>query len=403
MKIAYVTIQFPVPSEAFAAVEMRALRRQGAELSVLSYRSPPANAREMLQDRGLADMPVDHGSLRGTLLGLSLVFLRPANTAYLLALICRHCWHRPAQLLKALLLVPRSLVLFERVKQLRPDVVHLYWGHYPSLLGLLIRRRLPETLVSQFLGAYDLEEAFALSGLLTRRADYLVTLSRANVAPIVALGADPDDVRISYHGVDIPDPLPRPRKTRGLMVIAERLVPQKCTEDAIRVFAEVRRDMPEARLLVLGDGPAAPRLHQFTHDLGLDQSVTFAGHVAHSEVLDRLAEAEVALTMSQSPSERLPNVMKEAMLRRCLCLSSRTAGIEELIDDGETGLIVDLGDVESAARRLLAVLRDSSTLARICATAQARIAADFNVDRLMGERLQQWSALRETRRAGARD
>jgi glycosyltransferase involved in cell wall biosynthesis len=398
MKIVYVTIQFPVPSEAFAAVEMRALRRQGADLSVFSYRSSPPKAREMLEDRGLADLPVDHGSAAGTLYGLLLILLRPANTAFLLSLIFRHCWRRPAQVLKALLLLPRTLVLFERVKKLRPDVVHLYWGHYPSLLGLLVRRRLPETLVSQFLGAYDLEEAFPLSGLLTRQGDFLVTLSKANVPPITALGADPQDVRISYHGVDIPTPLPEPQKTRGLMVVAERLVPQKCTEDVIRVFALVRREVPEAQLLVMGDGPAAPRLRQVAAELDLGQSVRFTGHVAHSEVLAQVNRAEVALTMSQSPSERLPNFMKEAMLRRCLCLSSRTAGIEELIDDGETGLIVDLGDVETAAQRLLALLRDSRATAGICARAQARIAADFNVDRLMAERLEQWSMLRQETR-----
>ena len=55
MKVAYVTIQFPVPSEAFAAVEMRALRRQGADLRVLTYRAEPDNAAAMLADRGLAD------------------------------------------------------------------------------------------------------------------------------------------------------------------------------------------------------------------------------------------------------------------------------------------------------------------------------------------------------------
>ena len=397
MKIAYVAIQFPVASEAFAAVEMRALRRQGAELSVLSYRSAPPDAEEMLADRGLADMPVDHGSAAATLKGLLLTILRPADTAFLFATIFRHCWRRPKQLVKALLLVPRSLVLLRRIMALRPDVVHLYWGHYPSLLGLLVRRHLPGTLVSQFLGAYDLEEAFPLSGLLARQADFLVTLAQANVQAVAALGADPASVRVSFHGVDVPEPLPRPVKTRGLMVVAERLVPQKRTADVLRVFAEVRRDLPEARLLVLGGGPEAARLEQAAAELGLKDSVRFAGHVPHSEVLDVLTRAEVALTMSQSPSERLPNFMKEAMLRRCICLSTRTLGIEELIDDGEDGLIVELGDVEAGAKRLGALLRDAAAAERMAAGAQSRIADDFNVDLLMAERLKQWAALREAR------
>jgi glycosyltransferase involved in cell wall biosynthesis len=300
-----------------------------------------------------------------------------------------------------LALVPRSLDLLQQVEALRPDVVHLYWGHFPSLLGLLVRRRLPGVLMSQFLGAYDLEEAFPLSGVMARQVDYLVTLSRAHVAAIAALGADPEDVRISFHGVDIPDPLPAPEKTRGLMVIAERLVPQKCTEDAIRVFAAVRRDLPEAQLFVCGSGPEMPRLRRLATELNLGASVRFAGHVPHSEILALLSRAEVALTMSLSPSERLPNVMKEAMLRRCLCLSSRTAGIEELIDDGETGLVVDLGDVDTAANRLKTLLANPEAVDCIGRHAQARIATDFDVDRLMAERLQIWPARRRGHRPGA--
>jgi glycosyltransferase involved in cell wall biosynthesis len=398
VKVVYVTMQFPVPSEAFAAVEIRALRRQGADLHVLCYRPAPAKAAEMLRDRDLADLPLDHGSAAGTLRGLAAMLRRPGDTAFLLGYLFRHGLRRPKQLLKALALVPRSFDLLRRIEVLRPHVVHLYWGHFPSLLGLLVRRRLPEVLVSQFLGAYDLEEAFPLSGVLARDADYLVTLSRANVPAIAALGAPAEKVQVSFHGVDIPRPLPSGTKTPGLMVVAERLVPQKCTADAIRVFAAVHRDLPEARLVVCGMGPEAAHLKQLADDLGLGEAVRFAGHVAHSELLALFDRAEVTLTMSRSPSERLPNVMKEAMLRRCLCLSSRTAGIEELIDDGDSGLIVDLSDVAGAARRLGAILGDAGQVAAFGRRAQEKIVAEFDVDRLMAERLSIWSALRDGRK-----
>ena len=104
--------------------------------------------------------------------------------------------------------------------------------------------------------------------------------------------------------------------------------------------------------------------------------------------------------MSRSPSERLPNVLKEAMLRRCLCLSTRTAGIEELIEDGVSGILVDYGDIETAAARLKGALADPQANARITTASQGKIARDFDVDRLMAERLRQWSALRKTSRAG---
>lgn len=401
MKIAYVTMQFPVASETFAAVELRALRRRGAEVTVLAYRAAPPGAAALLAERGLTDLSIEQGGAGAILKGLLLVLLRPGDSLFLISAILRHCWRRPQHLVKALALVPRSLTLLQRIEALKPQVVHLFWGHYPSLLGLLVKRRRPEALLSLFLGAYDLERRFPLSALLAGQADVLLTHARANLPALAAIGVDPADVTVAYRGLEIPTPPPAPQKTRALMVLAERLVPQKSTDAALRLFAAVARQVPEARLRVLGKGPESGRLQALSRELGIADKVTFAGHVPHQEVFHHLAEAEVALTLSQSPSERLPNAIKEAMLHRCLCLAARSTGIEELISDGETGLLVDAGDLDGAARRLTGLLGDAAAMARIGAQAQARILADFDADRLMAERLERWSALLQERQPGA--
>lgn len=399
MKIAYVTMQFPVASETFAAVEIRALRRLGAEVSVLDYRGAVADAEEMLAERGLDNLQIDHGGSAANLRGFLQMVRRPTDSLWLIASILRHCWRKPPQLLKALVLVPRSSDLLRQLSTLRPDVVHLFWGHYPSLIGLLAKRRLPGVIVSHFLGAYDLRHRFPLSSMLAHQADLLLTHAKANLPELARLGVPSERVQVSYRGVEIPANLPSPAKSGGLMVVAERLVPLKRTDDVLRLFAEVTKELPNARLRVLGDGPEAAALADLAARLGIGSKVAFMGHVAHEEVFRHLAEAEVALT--QSSTERLPNTLKEAMLRRCVCLTTRTTGIEELIADGETGIVVDPGDIAAAARRLLEVLRDPAAAARMGARAQAKIVVDFDVDRLMAERLRQWSALRQVGAAGA--
>lgn len=401
MKIAYVSIQFPVASEAFAAVEVRALRRLGAEVSVLTYRGAAKGAEAMLAQRGLADLEVDHGGPAAGVRGLLQVALRPGDSLWLVGMILFCCWCRPVQLVKALALVPRSLALLQRVESLRPDVVHLFWGHYPSLLGLLVQRRLPHIVVSLFLGSYDLETSFPLSARLAQQADLVATHARANLPALAALGLPPERVQVTYRGIELPSSPPTPEKDRGLMVVAERLVTEKHTSDALRVFAALSRDVPAARLQVLGQGPQAEVLKGLARQLDITERVTLAGHVPHSEALEILARAEVALTMSRSPSERLPNIMKEAMLQRCLCLSTRTPGIEELIDDGENGLIVELGDVDTAAGRLKAVLLDHGATTEFGRRAQNKVVKEFNVDSLMAERLEQWVGLRRNARRGA--
>jgi glycosyltransferase involved in cell wall biosynthesis len=400
VKIAYVTMQFPVPSEAFAAVEIRALRRQGAEVTVLAYRGAPVDADQLLTERDLADLPVDQGGLVSTLQGLVAMLARPAESLWLLGKILRGCRRSPGHLLNALSLMPRSLAMLRQLEALRPEVVHLFWGHYPSLLGLLVRHCLPGVVVSQFLGAYDLERRFPLSAALAQQADVVLTHTRANLSALAQLGLPADRVDVAYRGVEIPPDLPKPGKTRGLMVVAERLVPQKRTADALRLFAEIARSRPEARLMIFGDGPEANGLRKLAAQLDIAERVVFAGHVPQPEVFRALEAAEVALTLSQSPSERLPNALKEAMLRRCLCLSTRSPGIEELVEDGETGLLVEAGDSAAAAKRLTAILADPQAVERIGEAAQARVMAGFDVDRLMADRLARWSALARRQKTG---
>lgn len=394
-------MQFPVPSEAFAAVEIRALRRRGNDVAVAAYRGAPAGAAQLLAERGLADLPVDQGGRGATLRGLGDMLARPADSLWLLGQILTSCAPRPGHLLKALALMPRSLAMLRKLEALRPEVVHLFWGHYPSLLGLLARRRLPETVISHFLGAYDLEQRFPLSAALARQADVLFTHARTNLPALAALGLPADRVEVAYRGIEIPPDPPAPEKTRGLMVVAERLVPQKRTADVLRLFAEVVQRLPEARLMVFGDGPEAEGLQALAAELAIAERVVFAGHVPQQEVFRALDTAEVALTLSQSPSERLPNALKEAMLRRCLCLSTRSPGIEELLRDGETGLIVEAGNPGAAARRLTDLLAEPETVARIGRQAQARILQSFDVDRLMAARLERWSDLSQRRKRGA--
>lgn len=398
MRIVYVTMQFPVPSEAFAAVEIRALRRQGGEIAVAAYRGAPPGAAQLLAERGLADLPVDQGGSGAFLRGLVDMLARPADSLWLLGLVLKSCASSPGQLLKALALTPRSLTLLRKLEALRPDVVHLFWGHYPSLLGLLVRRRLPGAVLSHFLGAYDLERRLPLSAVLARQADLVLTHAHANLPALAALGLPADRVAVAYRGIDIPPDPPTPEKTRGLMVVAERLVPQKRTADALRLFAQVVRRLPEARLMVFGGGPEAGRLQALAGELGIAERVVFTGHVPQQEVFRALETAEVALTLSQSPSERLPNALKEAMLRRCLCLATRSPGIEELICDGETGLIVEGSDPADTARRLTDLLSAPERVACIGRQAQAHILAAFDVDRLMAERLQRWSSLAQQRK-----
>ncbi|HEY6057371.1 MAG TPA: glycosyltransferase family 4 protein, partial [Candidatus Limnocylindrales bacterium] len=139
------------------------------------------------------------------------------------------------------------------------------------------------------------------------------------------------------------------------VVTVGRLTEQK----GYPVLLEAVRDLPDVVLLVAGDGPLRRELEQLAVGLGVADRVRFLGHV--DDVAGLLDRGDLfALT---SLNEGLPLVVVEAMVAGLPVVASRVGGTPEAVVDGETGLLVDPGDVlatRAAIRRLL----DDPDLAR---------------------------------------
>jgi glycosyltransferase involved in cell wall biosynthesis len=400
MNVAYVTMKFPVPSETFACTDVRALRQSGVGVSVYTMRRPLGRAARMLEERGLSDLPVSQGTLRADLRGLAAMATRPITAARLVAWIVRVAWRHPRHLLKSLTLVPRSMGILSELQRDRPDVVHLFWGHYPSLVGFLVLDALPTAVLSLFVGTYDLERRFDGTGWVARRAALVSTHARCNFPDIEAFGVPPGSIHLAYRGID-PGLFSRERpKVRCRIVTAGRLDSDKGMEDVLLTFREILAPWPEATLRILGDGTERARLERFSAELGLGQSVRFLGHVAHHAVADELAEAEVFLHLSRSVDDRLPNAIKEAMASRCVCIVTETSGIDELVEDRRHGFVVSQGNVASAAARVDEVFRRQLDATAISHAASDRISSQFNVTESMRSYQRRWLAALDAHHVG---
>jgi glycosyltransferase involved in cell wall biosynthesis len=124
--------------------------------------------------------------------------------------------------------------------------------------------------------------------------------------------------------------------------------------------------------------------------LGL-KNVRFTGYLPHRVVFEQLCEAEVLLFLSKKVDERLPNVVKEAMAARCACVVSRTTGIEELVP-AEHGFIVEQEDLESAAAKVLRLLREPDLRERMVTRALAHLEQHFDLTRSMTRYRDTWEA-----------
>jgi len=362
-RVLWVTMAFPAPSEAFAGVEVRALRRLGVEVRIAALRTRHRMTDVLIRDWGLDDTALTHWSWRTLPGALAFGARHPWMTVEVVAWLIHKGWRRPGSLMRALLLLPRCLEIFGACLRERPDVVHLFWGHFPATIGHMALRWMPQTHVSTALGAYDLLLEYGPGLDVARHAHSVWTQAMCNREPLSNAGVPVTRLHVLMRGVDTAQVGDAPVKEREApVVVVARLEANKGVDDALRAFARGAEGHPNVRLLVAGEGPQAEQLRMLAAGLGIGRRVEFVGAVSHSRVFELLRRAGTFLLLSRNPSERLPNALKEAMACRCICIVTRTPGLDELSAAWSRPLVVEQGDWNAAASLLRAVLDSPDSL-----------------------------------------
>ncbi|MBU2502176.1 glycosyltransferase family 4 protein [bacterium] len=204
---------------------------------------------------------------------------------------------------------------------------------------------------------------------------------------LIARGLDGDRIRTIFCGMDhdrftLPDP--PPRSEDPLVVTWSRLRRYKSIDVALRAFALIRRDLPRARMLVMGRGPDEKRLRALCTDLGLDDAVEFRGFQPWAELVATLHRCHVFL--NPSPKEGWGLTVIEANQCGLPVVASDRPGLKDSVRDGETGLLVPYGDPEAMARAAVGLINDPAGRERMSAAAR-RWAGTFSWERCVAESL----------------
>jgi L-malate glycosyltransferase len=144
----------------------------------------------------------------------------------------------------------------------------------------------------------------------------------------------------------------------------------KRVEDVVAAFARMRTSVP-ARLIMVGDGPDRPRAAQKAAELGVQDHVVFLGK--HQSVEELLACADLLLLPSETESFGLAAL--ESMACGAPVVASRAGGLPELVVDGETGFLCDVGAVDDMGDAGARILKDEALHASM-AEAGRRVAED---------------------------
>lgn len=160
------------------------------------------------------------------------------------------------------------------------------------------------------------------------------------------------------------------RKEPGLVIYLGRLKKYKNVDHLIQAMAIVREEIADASLVIVGTGDRRRALEALTRSMGLDEVVRFTGFVSEEEKLRLLTRAEVAAYPSSKEGWGITVI--EANACGVPVVATRVPGLRDAVVDGETGVLVPLGDRKVMARALIDLLRDREKRERLAGNAVAR-------------------------------
>ena len=273
------------------------------------------------------------------------------------------------------------------VRAERPDVLHTHLVHadvYGAIAAWATRTPYLSTRHND--DRYLLGPFRYVDRMFAHRARSLIAISDAVRVFHEKAGHDPRKLVTIHYGLDEPAQAPsEPTPEEAgvpidvpLVLAVGRLIEQKDHTTLLKAFALARKDVPEARLAILGSGPLEDATRALAAELGLGEAVTMPGR---TEIRDWLERADVFLHTSRW--EGFGIVLLEAMLASLPVVATRVSAVPEVVVDGETGALVEAGDVEGIARALRMLLADRELARRQGAAGRTRALTEFSVAQMV--------------------
>ncbi|WP_298818896.1 glycosyltransferase family 4 protein [Chloroflexus sp.] len=198
-----------------------------------------------------------------------------------------------------------------------------------------------------------------LERINARRAPLVITTSvycRRSVQH--HYGVPEERIRIVPEGIDLAAwPQPERRGDGQTILCVARQYPRKHIADLIRAFAQVRRQFPQARLVIIGDGPEHANLRALAAGLDLNDACQLLGALPNDDDV-KAWYYRADLFCLPSVQEGFGIVFLEAMAAGLPIVATTAAAIPEVVPHGEAGLLVPPGDIPALASALSALLAD---------------------------------------------
>jgi glycosyltransferase involved in cell wall biosynthesis len=254
--------------------------------------------------------------------------------------------------------------------------------------------------------------AFALSRSPISRARYraatrILAISEAVRRELLAAGLDAARITVVPDGVEIPEPISaatreRARKRWGFraaetyIVNVGALTAEKGHALLIEAFAKLRREMPNCRLLIAGEGRLRAQLEGQAQEASLGSAIIFAGFVPDVESVYAAGDLFVFPSLQEGAGSSLLRAMAFGLP----VLAFARGGVTEIIEDGTNGILLRQASAEALAWAAKGMLGDSELRERLSRGARERVASGYSADRMIDATAGIFEELISSRAAG---
>jgi glycosyltransferase involved in cell wall biosynthesis len=397
MRLGYLYSRYPVISQTFCDAEMLALERRGIELVIGSVYPPLTSLRHEHIARLRA--PIHYAPPQEILRILE----RDAKTSRKWPRdLVEHHDGKYGPGAKAEQRARNALYFAEFFARSGVDHVHVHFANRAAHTALFLKEisRIPFSVTAhgqdfmKDLGSDDLlREICAAAEFVAAETDYSRDLLRQRCPNSAA------KIQRVYNGIDLERfPAPRDEAARPRhgeqavialyhpprIVSVGRLVAFKGFADLIDACAELVRRRIDFVCDIIGDGPLRETLQAKIERLDLSSRVNLLGSLSQGAVLEKLQAAYIfalaSTTDTQGATDVFPTVILEAMASARPVVSTRLAGIPELVVDGQTGMLAPPGDSTALAHALEQLLREPELRLRFGDAGRARIEQHFRIE-----------------------
>lgn len=280
-----------------------------------------------------------------------------------------------------------SLKAFRLMSKNKYKAIHAYQASYGGGAAWLVKTFFPKT---KFI--LTLQEGKGLDkqiwiikffrNLMIKKADVITAISvyLADFAKSVNPKAK---ISVIPNGVDTEKFKPAGNPDRNTLITVSRLVPKNGVGDLIKAMKKVVDEIPDVKLIIVGDGPLKENLKFKVKSLKLENQIEFSGKVPYGETPTYLNRASIFVRSSLS--EGLGSAFLEAMAAGLAVIGTSVGGIPDFLKDGETGLFCKVGDPQDLADKIIRLIEDDGLRSKLSENGRKLVQEKYNWDKIAEE------------------